>query len=251
MELDSRFEFDDTDDVVPLYEDVDDEILLAGLNSIFKDIGHYFARLQAIEAEIKLREMFVEPVITLQDRNDDWLGEKRNDIKLQLSVLKKQEDALRELRDEIDEELMRRFNERGTSGTRTSRFTISVREDDSYPEIEDRTLFEDYVISTKKIHLLQKRLSLSAIQEELAAMQEEYTTYKDKLSKSINKDATAESIYKELFGSDDNELLENKISILKQLDKLVPTLEEELKDYFSVPGIRVVTKKSINSVKRG
>jgi hypothetical protein len=251
MDLDSRFNFDDTDDIVPVYENTEEEDLLGLLNSIPRDIGFFIACLEAVENEVYAREIFVDSIITLQERNDDWLGEKRNDIKLQLSSLKKQEDALRELRDDIDEELMRRFDERGTSGTRTSRFTISVREDDSYPEIEDRTLFEDYVISTKKIHLLQKRLSLSAIQEELAAMQEEYVTYRDRLAKSINKETTAESIYKELFGGDDNELLDNKINILKYTNNLVSTLEEDLKDYFSVPGIRVVTKKSINSVKRG
>lgn len=251
MELDSRFNFDDTDDVISNCSSYTDEALLTSLNSLPRTIAYNIATLEAVETEIQAREMFIEPVITLQERNDDWLGEKRNDIKLELAKLKKQEDALRELRDEIDDELMRRFEERGTSGTRTARFTISVREDDSYPEIEDRTLFEDYVISTKKIHLLQKRLSLSAIQEELAAMQEEYNNYKDMLVKSSNKEATAEKIYYELFGSDDNELLGNKINILKQLGKLVSTLEEELKDHFSVPGIRVVTKKAINSVKRG
>jgi hypothetical protein len=67
----------------------------------------------------------------------------------------------------------------------------------------------------------------------------------------MDKEATAEEIYRELNIIQDESVLENKLSILKATKQLVSTLEQELLDYYSIPGIRVVTKRTINSVKRG
>lgn len=227
-------------------ETMTDDALLEDLNQLPRQIGVLFHLYDKVKHEIGLRELLITKDVPIEERNDDWLAEQRNKIKLELAELKKQDDELREFRDQIDQEFMRRFEERGTSGTRTSKFTISVREDDSYPEIQDRTEFEDYILRTKNIHLLQKRLSLSAIQEELAAKKEEYASYKEQLDNAIDKEGMAETIYKELFQCPDN-----KLEVLKMTKQIVPTLEQELKDFFSIPGIGIVTKKTINAVKRG
>jgi len=233
------------------FEELDDEALLTLYNALPRNLEANTALLVDVENEIKLREMLIEHSIPLEERTDDWLAERRDAIKREVALVKKQDDILKEERELIDAEFVRRFEERGTSGTKAARFTISIKEDDHYPETYDRTDFENYVLETKKIHLLQKRLSLSAVQEELAAMREEYEAYSKRLNKSIDKEATAEEIYRELNIIQDESVLENKLSILKATKQLVSTLEQELLDYYSIPGIRVVTKRTINSVKRG
>lgn len=224
-----------------------EEELFSWLNLLPRVIETLTKNLELVQQEASTILVPVE--IDIKERTDDWLAERRNEIKAELALLKKSDDALRAEREEIDQEFIRRFSERGTRGTRAARFTISLKEDDSYPEIVDRTEFEDYVLSTKKLHLLQKRLSLSAIQEELAVLQEEYDAYATRLESSINKEATAEDIYKELFSSSDDELLLNKINILKMTGTLVSTLEQDLKSHFSVPGVDIRKKQTINAVK--
>lgn len=228
----------------------DDEELLADLNLLPRIIEFLTKRLHETQ-NIVYNEILVKtPECALTERSDDWLASQRNEIRIKLSELSRQDEALRAQREEIDQEFMRRFDERGTSGTRTSNYVITMREDASYPEITDRSEFEDYILQTHKIHLLQKRLSLSAIQEELAPLEEEHETYLNRLNNALDPNETAKEIYFELFGSEDNELLQNKIAILEELGQLVEALQIDLKEYFSIPGISLRTKRVINALKR-
>jgi hypothetical protein len=247
LKIDSRFDFSDYDQKLEKVTFDTTEDLLAALNFLPRQIGFLISQLEAVE--VAAADFLHPNTVDIKERTDNWLAERRNELKVELSDLKKQDDDLRAQRDEIDQEFMCRFETRGTRGTRTARFTISLKEDASYPEIVDRTEFEDYVLSTKKLHLLQKRLSLSAIQEELSVLHEQYEEYKSRLDNSINKETTAEDIYFELFGSEDSELLKNKISILRATSSLISTLEQDLKGHFSVPGVDIRTKQTINAVK--
>lgn len=243
------FDFSEFDHLKIDVDILSEEELFEWLNFLPRFIGVLTYNLEQITNEVN--SILVEREIDLSERTDDWLAERRNKIKEDLSVLKRQDEELRDERERIDQEFFRRFAERGTKGTRASRFTISIKEDASYPEITDRTEFEAYVLNTKKLHLLQKRLSLGAIQEELAALQEEHNFYKERLENSSNKIQTAEEIYMELFAKhgDEEGLLRNKINILKATGTLVSMLEQELKEYFSVNGVSVKTKQTINAVK--
>lgn len=227
--------------------DVTEENILEYSNLLPRILSYLTAKYEEITT--KIEDYIIPTEISLAERTDDWLAERRNEIKLVLAEAKKQEEALRLERELIDQEFIDRFEKRGTKGTQAARFTVFMKEDANYPEIINRSDFEEYVLNTRKLHLLQKRLSLSAIQEELAALQEEYNFYKDRLANSVNKDEEAERIYKDLFGTGDDELLDNKIHILKWTQKIVPTLEQELKDHFSVPGVDVRMKQTINAVK--
>ena len=259
MEIASRFDFSDLESSEPFkpyflnyIKNLDDEDVLEQLNAIPRSIGIEFEKLNIVEQEVQNRELLIEHPITLQERSDDWLAARRGDIRKELSILSKQEDELKEERELIDVEFKRRFDERGTSGTRTSLYTITMKEEDNYPEVYDRTEFENYILETQKIHLLQKRLSMGAIQEELAVLKEDYLSYLTRLEESSCPKEEAVLIYKELFGDVVHaEQLENKINILKKTDTLVDTLKQELQDYANIPGIKLVKKLTINAKKRG
>jgi hypothetical protein len=90
---------------------------------------------------------------------------------LEIAEFARQEEALRAEKDTIDNEFRRRFEERGATATKTEKWTTFLKIDDAYPELYDRQAFEEYVIRTRDLHLLQTRISVSAVQEELAAGQ--------------------------------------------------------------------------------
>lgn len=224
-----------------------EEELLADFNEFPRRIGYLTDLLSEMKKFI-YEELLVPSNISLQDRTDSWIADRRDAIGKEISKLKRQDEELKAERDDLDQELRRRFDERGTTGTQTKNFTISLKEDDNYPETYDRTSFEEYVLSTGKIHLLQKRLSMASVQEELMALREEHETLLKELEVSGESDETAVAIYKKVFG--ESELLTAKINVLKLTGTLVPTLKQELADYFSIPGVHIVTKYSITSKKR-
>lgn len=107
--------------------------------------------------------------VSLKDLTDDELAESRYLIGQELSALKRQDEMLRSERETIEKEFERRFTERGSTATKTSKYTVSLRVDDKYPDLYDQEAFEAYLLSTQRLYLLQKRLSMAAVQEELAA----------------------------------------------------------------------------------
>lgn len=107
--------------------------------------------------------------VNLTQQTDDWLADERYRLGRIISQLARKDEIVRACRDSINQEFQRRFDERGSTATKTNDFTISARIDDKYPEIEDRNAFESYILSTGAIYLLQSRLSMSAVQEEIAA----------------------------------------------------------------------------------
>jgi hypothetical protein len=105
----------------------------------------------------------------LSTLTDEELANRRNEIKLELAELARAEETLRAERDNIDAEFRNRFNARGSTATKTANWTTFLKVDDAYPELYDRQEFEEYILKTKDLHLLQSRISISAVQEELAA----------------------------------------------------------------------------------
>jgi hypothetical protein len=270
MELDDRFNFDDSladqkkfEQVISAFDKQSDNELLAVLNVLPRHIGKMVKSLEYLETVISELGI-LEPVeISLDERTDNWLAERRDQIKQAVSALKRQDEAFKAERDAIDEELVARFDERGTSGTRASRFTISMKIDDNYPICSDRTTFEEYLLTTKKLHLLQKRLSLSAVQEELAILNEERKAYLMRIEEASNQQSEAIAIYHELheydtFGPDASHdgmalherALQDRINQLINDKILINTVKQELADRCVIPGIEISQKLTINQVKR-
>lgn len=187
----------------------------------------------------------------LTEQTDDWLAERRAELKVEIAQLKEQDDKLKEEREAIDEEFTRRFLERGSSSTRTSHYTISLREDFNYPKIEDQTEVEEFILRTKKLHLLQKRISSNAIKEELAIREQEKNAFIKLLDENNWNDETCKQIYCDMHQDEEEEYVLNRAFILSHTSQLKNTVEEELANYANIPGIAVVTKQTINAVKRG
>lgn len=223
------------------------EDLLGEFNALPRYIA-YLKDCLTQRQEFIYEEILVPNNISLQDRTDSWIADRRDAIAKEISRLKRQDEDLKAERDDLDQELRRRFDGRGTTGTQTKNFTISLKEDDNYPETYDRTAFEQYVLDTGKIHLLQKRLSMASVQEELMALREEHEALLKELADHGETDEAAIAIYRKLYG--ESELLTAKINVLKLTGTLVSTLKQELLDYFSIPGVHIVTKYSITSKKR-
>ena len=240
-------------DVKFLNSDAPDDYILELSNSLPRQIAYMQCLLETVTTRI---ETILEPAptVSLEERTDDWLAERRDQIKVEISRLKREDEAFKAERDAIDAEFTRRFEERGTSGTRAARFTVSLKEDDNYPQMSDRTAFEDYVLSTGNLHLLQKRLSLSSVTEEHAALGELRDVYLNSLKEAGEDYNALVSLYNELCEeaaitqkvADADDLVNNKSSI----EDLRNFLEDEIKRVFHIPGIEIVTKRSINQVKR-
>lgn len=255
--LDSRFDFSDKDFLVDTYKllcntllESDDNEILDYINTQPRSIGMSIKSLEKAEEIVKDRELIKESIpIPLEDRNDEWLADRRAEIRSEIAELARKEEVLKAERDSIDQEFMDRFAARGTSGTRTSRFTISIRTDDNYPEVEDREEFEKYLLETGKLYLLQKRLSLSSVKEELAAMEQEKAAILEELEEQAWSDDACIKTLKNL--NEDNDLIDRKIMALKLVDKLVEVTKNDIEEHFSIPGVNIVSKLVVNQVKRG
>lgn len=255
MVIDHRFNYEDDPDLVEglqacieRYGELTDNELLTELNFLPRLIARDLRCLEIVENQT--RDMFVPVEVSLSERTDDWLAERRDAIKQEVSQLKRQDEALKAERDAIDEELVARFKERGTSGTRAARFTISMKSDDSYPVCSDRTAFENYLLETKKLHLLQKRLSLSAMQEELAILNEERKAYISRMEEANDIVDEACQIYRELHSHEALSDVEQTIDQMVSDKTIVNSVKQELQDRCVIPGIELVQKLTINQVKR-
>jgi hypothetical protein len=243
-------------DFKPPLDEIDDEELLEFYNLLPRELGATLSALEKVDAEVEARELF-DPVVLLgpEEQTDDWLAERRNEIRLEISELARKEEALKAERDEIDQIFIERFRERQTSGTRAGRFTVSMRMDDNYPEVTDRTVFEEYVLKSGKLHLLQKRLSLSSVKEELAAFVQEHAAAVKALEEAnFSKEACAkvlQDIQDESWTEEQREsLAENKLNVLLTTGRLKEAVLSELDEYYKIPGVNVVSKLTINQVRR-
>lgn len=253
MQTDDRFDCsDDSDLLVDINEEQarfkasDDETLLALYNAYPRELDAGFALLTAVEREIKSRELlYPPPEILITERDDNWLAERRSQIRQELSANTRKEEELKAERKFIDQEFTRRFNERKTSGTRTANYTLSMEEDSLYPEIEDRTAFEEYVLDTGHLHLLQKRLSLSSVKEELAAMAQERASYIKELEGSNYDPQVCKRILQER-----GEYSDYKFSLIQQSGGLKQEVLRQFEERFTIPGVNIITKTTINQVKR-
>ena len=240
-----------------------DEDLLGQLETSRRQIGYFAAQLEAIEKEIATRDLLAPiPEIELEERPDDWIAIRRNQIKNELSALKKKDELLRDERQRIDDELYNRFSKRGTTGTKTNEFTLSLVSDDAYPEIGDRSGFEQYILETGKLHLLQKRVSLTALREELNILDEEKEAIIKRLEETNWKEEECINTLVSLFMDEnfvDGDEFRNaglvneyrkKLENLKVLGLLKEYTKNELEETFKLPGINMVTKITINQRKR-
>ena len=177
--------------------------------------------------------------IKLEDQTDDWLAERRDEIKVELAKIKVQEDNFRVEREEIDEEFKRRFKERGASSTKTSKFTTSIKTDFHYPKLVSQTDFEEYVLDTKKLHLLQKRISPAAVKEELSILAQE----KAALLQQLEEENWSEDFCRELC------FMEFDINYPKGLPGIQDLVKNKIEEHYSIPGVEIVEKEVINQVR--
>jgi len=234
-----------------------DEELLEAREMLLRGAESDAICLELVEAEIEKREMLEPtPTIELSERDDDWLAERRYDIKSELVVANSKVEELKNEREDIDEELKRRFSERKTSGTRTNRFTLSMGEDDNYPIVIDRNEFEDYILKTGNIHLLQKRLSLTATREELDALNAEKQGILDKLEEAKWSDDICVDVMLALSKEDAStvdeivEIHNRKILVLRATGKLQEATKNALDEHYTIPGVGIEPKLTISQVKR-
>ena len=223
-----------------------DEDLLVLSNNIARQIGFDIDRLSEIDAEIASRGLLEPtPEYLVAERSDDWLADRRDELKKLSSSYTKQAKAVDEEIAEIEEEWRRRFTERGSSGTTTSKFTITISQDDHYPEITDREDLDDYILSTRKLHLLQKRLSLTAAREELDAMENEKVAWIEKLEDNGWSSEACAECFSEL------ELDDVGLKIFLNQGRLEEFVRNQLDSHFSIPGLGITTKLTLHQKKRG
>lgn len=245
------------------FSDAEDIELLESLNDGAAETATMVAVLHFIEKEILQRNLLIpNEAIPLKERSDDWLAERRGELRKELSEVSDREKAFRQERNDIDQEFMDRFTARETSGTRTDRYTISCKQDDAYPEVEDRTDFENFVLETGKIHLLQKRLSLAAIKEELSEMERTRESLLEILDEEKWSEESCVDVLTTLFNetldtvSDTSQHdglkngFDSKLSLIKKLGTLQDFTKDEIDSQYIIPGISLVTRMTINQVKR-
>jgi len=109
------------------------------------------------------------PNESIQDFTDEELAQRRDVIRRRLSELSRATELHKAERAMLDEEFLRRFDERHSQGTKTEGWTIFVREDLSYPDLYDIQAFEDYIRETGNLYLLQRRISITNLEEEFKA----------------------------------------------------------------------------------
>lgn len=266
-EKDSRFVYicddkpvsDEHFNTSPDSKTLSDTALLTDYNYMPRVIAKDLVYLGALEEEIAFRKLIEpNPEITLSERTDDWLADRRAAIRKELAELSNQQKSLTAERGEIEQEFFDRFTERDASGTRTSRYTLSAKQDDHYPEIQDRTEFESYMLRTRKLHLLQKRLALNAIREELDMMREERETYETELEEANWDIDTCRYVLMSIAEdnlTDTEEInearIEQKLQVFQATNSLKSGICDALNRHYDIPGIGITTKLTLNQVKRG
>jgi hypothetical protein len=187
----------------------------------------------------------------LENLTDDDLAERRAELKKVVlpDLNKKKQEATAAL-DDINQEFFRRFSERNSNGTRAAGYVISMTLDDKYPELVDRESFFDYLIKTAKTHLMQKRLSIGAIREELDLLTDEKERWLEKLeetewSADVCKECLehiAERQISEMTSSQEEadkirRETAQKLAVLETVGTWKDSTKMALDDFYQIPGV--------------
>jgi hypothetical protein len=212
------------------------------------------AVLNSVPVSAPEQEFEAKKAPLLADRDDEWLATRRYAIKGEIAICERASEALRAERDSIDQEFLERFDERKSEGTKTSTYTISKSRDFNYPQIDDQTAFERYVLRTHKLYLYQKRVAVKTIQEELAIFALEKKEFLDFLEAAEYDAESCAAVFCKLYENMDDkppqEVFGTKLLALTLANRLKEGVLEELETFYSIPGIVVVTKTRINQVHR-
>lgn len=200
----------------------------------------------------------------LGEQTDDWLADRRKELQANISQLKRETEALSAEVDEIEMEFNRRFAERNSTGTQTDKWFIMQRIDDHYPEMQDRDEFDAYMIATRKTYLMQKRLAVTAIREELDLLLQEKQHWLDELEENKWDPKTCTRCLEHIVERKINEqaITDNEIDVLQQQHdhrlsvlravgnwKAVTT--NVLNDFYRIPGVVLREKITLSQRKRG
>lgn len=201
-------------------------------------------------------------MVDLTEVSDDWLAERRDILRKRKSRVRRIDEAVAADMDAVEQEFYRRFAERNSKGTRTNKFMMSLVIDDHYPEITDKTEFDNYVLSTKKLHLMQKRLSMTAMREELDLLLEEKKDWLERLeeggwSKDLCTKCLEHITYRQIDETCDTpeeeatleDQLASKLAVLEAVGNWKDATKLALEDYYRIPGVNLVQKMKLSQKK--
>jgi hypothetical protein len=199
----------------------------------------------------------------LQEVTDDWLADRRKRLHHIVSVLNKKAKTVGAEIDDLELEFNRRFAERNSTGTQTDKWFITQQIDDHYPEMQDRDEFYSYMIATRKTHLMQKRLSVTAIREELDLLIQEKQHWLDELEEN-NWDAKTctrclthileRRIDEQAHTNDEVSILQqehdHRLSVLRAVGNWKTVTTNVLNDFYRIPGVVLREKITLSQRKR-
>lgn len=90
----------------------------------------------------------------------------------ELRELAKQEKTLKATYQDLENQLLEKLDEQGTSASRSDKASVSITEQE-VAQLEDFDAFIDYVATNQAWHLLQRRLASRATLEELEQLYDE------------------------------------------------------------------------------
>jgi hypothetical protein len=240
----------------------DQEDVLSAVNMLPRIIGACAKLLEQVE-EAAAEFLEATPEFNLEDRTDDWLADKRKEIEKSISILKREQEQLTAEKKDIEDEFFRRFSERNSQGTTTANWALSAKIDDAYPTVGDREVFEEYMLKTGKLHLLQKRLAVTAIREELDLMAAEKAHWLEELEENQWDTETCERALRWMHEEEQDQYnmseeeritsdaaFDNKMLVVKQLGQLSQVAKETIENHYKVPGIDLEQKLTLYQRKR-
>lgn len=198
----------------------------------------------------------------LKEQTDDWLADRRKELQSNISQLRRETEALNADLDEVEIEFNRRFAERNSTGTQTDKWILTQRVDDHYPEMQDRDEFYSYLLATRKTHLMQKRLSVTAIREELDLLLQEKQRWLEELEENnwnaetctqclehitarrIDEQATHEEI--PVLESEHK----HRLDVLRAVGNWKDTTTNVLNDFYRIPGVVLREKITLSQRRR-
>jgi hypothetical protein len=199
----------------------------------------------------------------LQDRTDDWLADRRKELLTSISRLNKEAKELAAEVDLIEIEFNQRFTDRNSTGTQTDKWSITQVVDDYYPEIQDRDDFDAYLIATRKLHLMQKRLSVTSIREELDLLLQEKQHWLEELNYNNWNEETCTKCLEHILDRRINEQVttdeeltllqkehEHRLTVLRAIGTWEAVTMNILDDFYRIPGVTIREKTKISQRKR-
>jgi hypothetical protein len=200
--------------------------------------------------------------VDLTETSDDWLAERRDMLRKRKSRVRRIDEAIAADLDAVDQEFYRRFSERNSKGTRTNKFMMSLVIDDHYPEITDKTEFDNYLLKTKKLHLMQKRLSMTSVREEQDLLRKDKQDWLERLeedgwSKELCTKCLEHITYCQIDETCDTEeeaavleeQLASKLAVLEAIGNWRDATKLALEDYYRIPGVNLVQKMKLSQKK--